>query len=58
MCIPSSVLSSIKQPSSPNVTITNFTFDNLNIMETSAVGIEGALVHACRDNKHIIVFIS
>lgn len=37
----------IKHPSSPKVTITNFSFGNLNIMDPSAHGMEDASVHAC-----------
>lgn len=37
----------IKHPSSPKVTITNFSFGNLNNMDTSAHGIEDTSVHAC-----------
>lgn len=45
--LPSEALWIIKHPSSPKVTITNFSFGNLNNMETSAAGVEEASVHAC-----------
>lgn len=48
MQIPISVLCSIKQPSSPSVTITNLTFGNLKSMERRALGIEEASVHSCK----------
>lgn len=44
---PSVLLSSITHPSSPKVTITNLIFGNLRSMETSALEIDGASVHAC-----------
>jgi hypothetical protein len=42
------LLSSIKQPLSPRVTITNLMLGNLESMETKAIGIDEAPVQACK----------
>jgi len=44
--IPIVLLSSIKQPFSPRVTITNLIFGNLKSMETKATGVDEAPVQA------------
>lgn len=46
--LPSTLLSSIMHPSSPNVTITNLIFGNLTRIETRALGTDAASVHACK----------
>lgn len=42
-------------PSSPRVTITKLMFGNLNRMETSALGRDGASVHACHTGSLNVV---
>ena len=44
--MPIVLLSSIKQPFSPRVTITNLIFGNLKSMETRATGVDEAPVQA------------
>lgn len=43
---PSVALSSMMQPLSPKVTITNCTLGNLRSIDRSALGIDGAPVHS------------
>lgn len=50
------LLSSIKQPFSPRVTITNLMLGNLESMDTKAIGIDEAPVQAYKfrlDGKYI-----
>lgn len=54
--LPFTLLSSIIHPSSPKVTITNFNFGNLKRMETSALGMDGAPVHACETRNSQIQY--
>lgn len=51
---PVTLLSSIMHPPSPNVTMTNLIFGNLNSIETSALETDGASVHAYQmGNKQV-----